>query len=468
MTDTAAFEAFEASGWERQATGYDAFLSEITSRTVDTLLDAAGVGRGTRLLDVATGPGHVAGLAAARGASATGIDIAESMLAIARRRWPAAEFRQADAHQLPFDDGSFDAITGNFAMLHLGRPEHAVGEFVRVLVPGGTLAVTVWDEPDRTALFEAVLAAFDASGTTPPPDIPAGPAFFRFSTDDELTALLEGQGLEQVTVTTLGFSHRIDTTEHVWNGILNGTVRTEALITRQPDAVRRRIHEAFVTNIERYRNGEHLELPVSVKMATGRAPATSAVTSAAGVQRISVTAKPASVVDAVGDDLTEHERAGLRRVDLIVGDDALVVAVAEPVDDDGVVALTDDVAQRVVDEAGLVEPGAFPRVDPHQGCGGRQQVEQCLHLCGELSGVGVLTDVVGAERDHPQIGWVAAGDVLDDVGAGIRLAAVADRDPPADLGIDRQHVQAGVGQRGPQRLHRHERDRVTDHHHRLR
>lgn len=272
MIDTAAFEAFEASGWERQATGYDAFLSEITGRTADALLDAARVGRGARLLDVATGPGHVAGLAAARGANATGVDIAESMLAIARRRWPAAAFRHADAHQLPFAGGSFDAITGNFALMHLGRPEHAVAEFARVLVPGGTLAVTVWDEPERTALFGAVLAALDACGAAPPADIPAGPAFFRFSTDDELTALLEGQGLEQVTVATLGFSHRVDATEHVWNGILEGTVRTSALVTRQPDAVRRRIHEAFTAIIERYRRADHLELPVSVKLATGIAP----------------------------------------------------------------------------------------------------------------------------------------------------------------------------------------------------
>ena len=273
IIDTAPFEAFEASGWERQATGYDAFLSEITIRMADALLDAAGVGSGTRLLDVATGPGHVAGLAAAREANATGIDIAEPMLAIARRRWPAVEFRQADAHQLPFADDSFDAITANFALMHLGRPERAVSEFVRVLAPGGTLAVTVWDQPERTALFEAVLAALDSCGATPPPDIPAGPAFFRFSTDGELTALLEGQGLEQVSVTTRGFSHRANNAEQVWNGILDGTVRTSALVTGQPDAVRRRVHEAFAAILERHRHADHLELPTSVKMAAGIAPA---------------------------------------------------------------------------------------------------------------------------------------------------------------------------------------------------
>jgi SAM-dependent methyltransferase len=275
-TGTSAFEEFETTGWERQASGYDGFLTEITSRAAGALLDAAGVGPGTRLLDIASGPGHVAGMAAARGAVATGIDIAESMLAIARPRWPDVEFRQADAHQLPFPDASFDAVTAGFALLHLGRPEQAVSEFVRVLVPGGTLAVTVWDEPQRTALFDAVLAALDASGATPPPDIPDGPAFFRFSSDGAIRTLLDGQGLVNVAVTTLGFTHRVIGAEQVWNGILDGTVRTAALITGQTDDVRRRIQEAFVANLERRRRGDHLELPVSVKLATGVAPARAA------------------------------------------------------------------------------------------------------------------------------------------------------------------------------------------------
>jgi SAM-dependent methyltransferase len=276
LLDTAAFDAFEASGWERQAAGYDAFLGEITIRTAGALLDAAGVGAGTRLLDIATGPGQVAGLAAARGANATGIDIAESMLAIARRRWPAVEFRHTDAHRLPFPDFSFDAITANFALMHLGRPEEAVAEFVRVLAPGGTLAVTVWDEPHRTALFDTVLAALDACGAAAPTDIPTGPAFFRFSTDDELRSLLEGGGLQHTAVTTIGFSHHAISTEQVWNGILEGTVRTSVLVTRQTDTVRRQIRDAFAVILERYRDGDHLELPISIKLATGIVPAPNA------------------------------------------------------------------------------------------------------------------------------------------------------------------------------------------------
>ena len=139
--DPDAFNAFEARGWETAAQGYDRFFGAITGRLVDPILDAASVGAGTRMLDLATGPGYAAARAAKRGASVVGVDGAEAMLSQARRLHPSLEFRQADVHRLPFDDASFDAVVGNFVILHLGRPEQATAEFVRVLRPGGRLGL---------------------------------------------------------------------------------------------------------------------------------------------------------------------------------------------------------------------------------------------------------------------------------------------------------------------------------------
>jgi 2-polyprenyl-3-methyl-5-hydroxy-6-metoxy-1,4-benzoquinol methylase len=82
--DPNAFNAFEAAGWQRQAAGYDNFFGPITTRLVG--LDAAEVGSGARVLDVASGPGYVAAKAGERGASVVGVDIAEAMkLASARK-----------------------------------------------------------------------------------------------------------------------------------------------------------------------------------------------------------------------------------------------------------------------------------------------------------------------------------------------------------------------------------------------
>ena len=150
--DADAFNAFEAAGWEKQAAGYEDFFGQITTRLADPLLDAAEIRAGERVLDVATGPGFVAASAAERGAVTVGLDNSEAMLSLARRGHPEIEFRRGDVEALPFPDGSFDAVVGNFIMLHLGRPEQAVAEFVRVLAPGGRLALTVWDVPENGAI----------------------------------------------------------------------------------------------------------------------------------------------------------------------------------------------------------------------------------------------------------------------------------------------------------------------------
>jgi ubiquinone/menaquinone biosynthesis C-methylase UbiE len=113
MADAAEeFKAFESAGWSRQANTYGRVSGAITARFVDPLLDAARVWAGMRVLDVATGPGHVAAAAAGRGAEPVGVDIAERMLAVARRDHPRLDFRPGDAEALPFADASFEAVVG--------------------------------------------------------------------------------------------------------------------------------------------------------------------------------------------------------------------------------------------------------------------------------------------------------------------------------------------------------------------
>src|SRR5664279_4956047 len=85
------------------------------------------------------------------------MDLAEGMVSLAARLHPDLEFRRGDAEALPFPDELFDAVVGNFVLLHLGRPERAVSEFVRVLGPGGRVALTVWDLPERTRVLGVFL-----------------------------------------------------------------------------------------------------------------------------------------------------------------------------------------------------------------------------------------------------------------------------------------------------------------------
>ena len=271
--DPDAFNAFEAAGWEGAAQGYDRSFRSLTSRLAEPLLDAAYVTAGTRVLDIATGPGYVAGLAAQRGANVVGADIASAMVELARTLNPGIDFRQADAHVLPFEDASFDAVVGNFAILHLGRPEQAVGEFARVLAPGGRLALTVWDTPDRARFLGVVIDAFGEAGARPPEDVPAGPDFFRFAADDEFDALLGGSGLEERQVRRIEFTMNVPDAREYWDALLGGTVRVSALVLRQPDDMQQKIRDAFERRMEQYRTADRYELPVAVKLASGRKPA---------------------------------------------------------------------------------------------------------------------------------------------------------------------------------------------------
>lgn len=201
-----------------------------------------------------------------------GVDVAGAMVSLARRLHPALDFRQADAHELPFDDASFDAVAGNFLILHLGRPEQAMAGFVRVLAPGGRLALTAWDLPEHARFLGVFLDAVAEAGATPPEDLPTGPDFFRFSADEEFDALLRDHGLRDRSVRRIAFTHRVATADELWDGLLGGTVRTSALILRQPEDTQRRIRDAFDRLVRPYERGDVLELPVSVKLAAGRKP----------------------------------------------------------------------------------------------------------------------------------------------------------------------------------------------------
>src|SRR4051812_15424281 len=202
------FHDFEQTGWERAADHYGDAFGALTSQTIPPLLRAAAAQKGTRLLDVASGPGYVAGEAAALGALPIGVDFAEEMVALASHRYPSLTFQQGDAEALPFADRSFDAVTINFGVLHLARPDTALAEAHRVLTPGGRCALTVWAAPDVSVGFGIVLNAIDTHGRMDVP-LPTGPPFFRFSEAAEASRSMAAAGFVDVRVETVPLIWRL-------------------------------------------------------------------------------------------------------------------------------------------------------------------------------------------------------------------------------------------------------------------
>lgn len=277
MTDLDAFRNFEVAGWEKKAEAYHTFFTPITSRVIEQLLDAARVGSGTKVLDVATGPGYVAARAAARGASVVGVDVARPMLALATKLHPGLQFRQADAEQLPFSANSFDAVVSNFVVPHLAYPERAAAELARVLAPGGRLALTMWDVANRSRLLGLFAEAIERVGAPEPAGLPPGPPFLHFSSDDEFAKLLQSARLQRIEVRRIAFTHRVPGPAELWNGVLGGGVRTSAFILGQTREIQERIRAAFDDLAQEYQKGDGLEIPISVKLASGDKTVTASV-----------------------------------------------------------------------------------------------------------------------------------------------------------------------------------------------
>jgi SAM-dependent methyltransferase len=155
------------------------------------VFDAAGVGEGTSLLDVGCGSGVAAAIAHERGATVSGLDAALPAIEIARERVPEGTFRVGELEALPYDDDSFDVVTGFASFQYAADPVRALREAGRVARPGGTVAMLTWGQPERCEAA-AIIKALAALLPPPPPGAP-GP--FALSAPGALEDLARRAGL---------------------------------------------------------------------------------------------------------------------------------------------------------------------------------------------------------------------------------------------------------------------------------
>jgi SAM-dependent methyltransferase len=123
----------------------------------DHALSLAGVAAGSSLLDIGCGAGGALARAQIRGADIAGIDASANLVALARRRLPAARIEIGDMEALPFATASFDTVTGFNSFQFAADPIRALSAARRVCRPGGTIFLLAWGKPEDCELVTMVM-----------------------------------------------------------------------------------------------------------------------------------------------------------------------------------------------------------------------------------------------------------------------------------------------------------------------
>ncbi|MGZ4197263.1 MAG: class I SAM-dependent methyltransferase [Solirubrobacteraceae bacterium] len=240
--------ALEGRLWSVRADDWAAIQERQVAAAYEAALEALQVGPSTRLLDVGCGAGMFLRLAADRGADVQGLDASDGLLAHARSRVPGAAIIQGELEQLPYDDASFDVVTGFNSFQYAARPAVALAEARRVARRGGRVLLLNW-APAELCQAAGYLIALGALMPPPPPGAP-GP--FALSDVDALTALFGEAELDVVGVEDI---------ECVWTypeeaTAIAGLMCSGPVVEVAEHAGRHAVHDATAAFLEPFRTDD--------------------------------------------------------------------------------------------------------------------------------------------------------------------------------------------------------------------
>jgi SAM-dependent methyltransferase len=210
---------------------YDRYLVEPLFRPFALDLAARAAARKPqRILELAAGTGVVTKALhdAVPTARITATDLNQAMVDLGRRRVPEAEWRQADAQQLPFEDDSFDLLACQFGVMFFPDRPAALAEARRVLQPGGTLLLNTWGRIETHDFDAPVVAALhDAFPDDPPTFLETTPHGYHDVA--AMRADLTGGGFgDTATIEEVVLEGRAPSPQDIGTGFCTGTpVRPE-------------------------------------------------------------------------------------------------------------------------------------------------------------------------------------------------------------------------------------------------
>jgi enediyne biosynthesis protein CalE5 len=262
-----------AGGWEK----WDRFFDEQMACLNHRLVGDARIRSGMRVLDLGSGTGYPALLAAqATGPSGgvIGMDLADQMLAAADRKAERlgltnVTFRTGDVTALPFDTHSFDAVTSRFCLMFLPEIPKAAGEIARVLKPGGWLAVAVWSTPDKNPYLKIPMDTIKQFIDVPPPD-PAAPGIFRLAQPGELAALLQQSGFTDVADHEFIADVRFTAAEDYFASLMDIAAPIQNVWAKLSPGQQTEAKQRIIQTSGDHRRGSAVALPIAVRMVAAR------------------------------------------------------------------------------------------------------------------------------------------------------------------------------------------------------
>lgn len=195
-----------AEAWHRWGSTLSAWLGPAT----EMMLDVAGVGFGSQVLDVAAGAGEQT-IRAARRVGPSGFvlatDIAPNILAYAEDAVRQAgltnvETRVMDGENLELDEGAFDAVISRVGLIYFPDQHRALTGMHRLLKPGGTIAAIVYSTPENNRFFSIPVSIIRRRAQLPPP-LPGQPGPFSLGSPEVLEEAFRMAGFHNVQ------SHRV-------------------------------------------------------------------------------------------------------------------------------------------------------------------------------------------------------------------------------------------------------------------
>ncbi len=259
--------------WEKHRETIRGMFAPITQ----ALVEDAGIVRGHHVLDVGTGPGEPAlSIAELLGSEGTvvGIDPAPEMVDAAKGASERiglrnAQFQTAFVDNLPFPANTFEAVVSRFAVMFFRSPMDGLREMLRVLKPGGKLAVAVWHFADRNPFHYVFSRVVDRYVESPPPEPNALDAF-RFAETGKLRNILDEAGAVRSSERLLQF--RIEaplSVEDFWTlrSEMSDKLRSKLVMLAMEtiNEIRRQVIEG----LKPYSTGSLVSIPAEVLIVSG-------------------------------------------------------------------------------------------------------------------------------------------------------------------------------------------------------